>query len=1168
MKRPDFLRASGLQRGITGLLVIICASVGYAQIAPPDGSALENFDVRDAKSDSAKGASVATIAAYRARQFTVGRAAATQAVADAMGPARADLARRVPALHFELNRFGHAPEIVGVTGAGTFLTPVPDGATPRETVARNYLVENAALYGLTADQAGRLVKFSDYANPAGNLSWIGFRQEISGLPVFQGEVLAAFTARGELARTTGNLAAAVDESALAATPALSPAQAASFAASAITKTVAAEMFTPRSAAAGQAARGTTLSPGPFAREIKTELVYFPIEPGVLTLAYSMVLWEKVYAYYILVDANDGTLLWRKCITAHQTQPATYNVYTDDSPAPLSPTNALPGSGLQGAGIARSNVTVIGNEPPNTFNNLGWITDGNNTTSGNNVDCGLDLVSPDGIDPGTEATGSPNRVFSFTYNPAPLGSDAPSDPNYQNGVVTNLFYWTNVYHDRLYLLGFTEAAGNFQNDNFSRGGAANDAVSAQAQDFSGTNNANFSTPPDGTPGKMQMYIFNRPTPFRDGSLDADIFLHELTHGTSERLHANGSGLATQPSGGMGEGWSDFYGRALLATASENVNGVYAAGAYSTLNFNAGFTDNYYYGIRRFPYAVKSNVGANGKPHNPLTFADIDAAKINLTDGAFPKGPVGSATASEVHNVGEVWCMMLLEMRARIITRLGFAAGNQRALQIVTDGMKLDPASPTFIQGRDAIIAADNAGFLGADVADIRIAFALRGAGLGATSTNPSGNNPIITVNETFEPYLYPGAITFTDTLGNGNGIAEPGEDLLLSVPINNVSTSGVAATASTGVYLADYGTIPAASAVTRTINYRVPAATACGALLTIPITINSPLASTVTNFVLRVGQPVASFAENFDSVVVPALPVGWTTATTGAANTVWATVTSPVVDAVNGAFAPDVTVVTDSNLDSVVIPITSAAAQISFKHNYDLESTFDGGVLEIKIGAGSFTDIITAGGSFVQGGYNAVISTGFSSPIGGRSAWSGTAAGVVTTVNLPPGAAGQAVQFRWRLGCDSSIARTGWTIDTVTVSDGFTCATIDTDGDGMPNGWEIANGFNPGFAGDAALDFDGDGQTNLQEYLAGTDPRAPGSVLRITSEVRNNVTGNVAVTFPSVNGLLYRVEWNTDIAAGTWNTLQDNVPGTGANVVVTDTTTLGQPKRFYRVKLLP
>ena len=69
-----------------------------------------------------------------------------------------------------------------------------------------------------------------------------------------------------------------------------------------------------------------------------------------------------------------------------------------------------------------------------------------------------------------------------------------------GAVTNLFFWSNRYHDRLYQLGFNEAAGNFQQDNFGRGGLGNDFVRAEAQDFSGTNNANFATPPDGIPGR--------------------------------------------------------------------------------------------------------------------------------------------------------------------------------------------------------------------------------------------------------------------------------------------------------------------------------------------------------------------------------------------------------------------------------------------------------------------------------------------------------------------------------------------------------------------------------------------------------------------------------------------------------------------------------------------
>ena len=95
------------------------------------------------------------------------------------------------------------------------------------------------------------------------------------------------------------------------------------------------------------------------------------------------------------------------------------------------------------------------------------------------DAGLDIVAPNGIDPTGRATGSPNRVFDFPYNPPPNGTDAPSDPNYQMGVVTNLFFWSNRYHDVLYQLGFTEAARNFQTNNFGRGGLGNDFVRAEA-----------------------------------------------------------------------------------------------------------------------------------------------------------------------------------------------------------------------------------------------------------------------------------------------------------------------------------------------------------------------------------------------------------------------------------------------------------------------------------------------------------------------------------------------------------------------------------------------------------------------------------------------------------------------------------------------------------------
>src|SRR5262249_16149829 len=137
--------------------------------------------------------------------------------------------------------------------------------------------------------------------------------------------------------------------------------------------------------------------GPFTNDIKLELMYFPLDASVATLAWSMVLWEENPVYYTLIDAEEGEMLWLKNVVDDQTQPATYVIYDADSPAPLSPTTALPGSGVQGAPIPRTPLTLISELP--AFDNLGWLTDGVNTTTGNNVDGGCDLVSPGGIDAG-------------------------------------------------------------------------------------------------------------------------------------------------------------------------------------------------------------------------------------------------------------------------------------------------------------------------------------------------------------------------------------------------------------------------------------------------------------------------------------------------------------------------------------------------------------------------------------------------------------------------------------------------------------------------------------------------------------------------------------------------------------------------------------------------
>jgi hypothetical protein len=289
-------------------------------------------------------------------------------------------------------------------------------------------------------------------------------------------------------------------------------------------------------------------------------------------------------------------------------------------------------------------------------------------------------------------------------------------------------------------------------------------------------------------------------------------------------------------GMGEGWSDFYARALLSSADEDVHGIFNTGAWLTFLHNGFLTDNYYYGIRRFAYVVKSTVGPNGKPHNPFTLGTIDFAKINaLNNGAFPSSPATQITANNVHNIGTVWCTTLLEMRARLIRRYGYAIGHERALQIVTDGMKMDPTNPTLLQGRDSLIAAANAGFGGEDVPDIRAAFATRGMGAGATISGTT----FFTVAESFYPSSTPGAVTVNDSLGNNNGVAEPGEDVTITIPLTNrLPITDTNVQAKLGDFTTSYGDIAPGATVVRTFSYRVPLDTACGANLQLPFTVTS------------------------------------------------------------------------------------------------------------------------------------------------------------------------------------------------------------------------------------------------------------------------------------------------------------------------------------------
>ncbi|KAG0283021.1 Fungalysin/Thermolysin Extracellular metalloproteinase 5 [Linnemannia gamsii] len=340
--------------------------------------------------------------------------------------------------------------------------------------------------------------------------------------------------------------------------------------------------------------------------------------------------------------------------------------------------------------------------------LGWNRQSQNknftTTIGNNVYAGDNRRNGNDWQNNPKPEGTVNKdgelVFDFKL-------DLKKDPStYVDAAVTNLFYWNNQVHDVFHHYGFDEESGNFQENNFGKGGLDKDAVIANAQDGSGYNNANFATPPDGQHGKMRMYVWDVSEVPRDGDLEAGIIIHEYAHGISTRLTggpANSGCLGWGEAGGMGEGWGDFFATMFRQQPEHDYDSVFDMGSYS----NDG------QGIRRYAYSTSLET-------NPSTF--------KIMDGPQYWG---------VHAKGEVWAEMLYEVYRNLHLRLPFTQNwytndktkysNTLVLQLVTDGLKLQPCSPSFIQARDAIIQAEKILTKGKYRCDIWRAFSKRGLG---------------------------------------------------------------------------------------------------------------------------------------------------------------------------------------------------------------------------------------------------------------------------------------------------------------------------------------------------------------------------------------------------------------------------------------------------------
>lgn len=448
--------------------------------------------------------------------------------------------------------------------------------------------------------------------------------------------------------------------------------------------------------------------------------------------------EAPHRILSVVDwASDSPMPTQKSKTH---SPATYNVFQWGINDPSEGNRTIEKEGFDAlASPLGWHVIPSENDPTGPTPGAGKYTNFT-TTAGNNVFAHEDWEGANNWLSNYRPDAGSDLVFNYEYDPKLTDkTDALEEAKkYINNTVTQLFYTTNMVHDLYHRYGFDEVSGNFQQHNFGRGGSENDAVIANAQDGSGYNNANFMTPPDGQNGRCRMYLWNTALPYRDGDLEAGIVIHELSHGLSTRLTggpANSGCLGFGEAGGMGEGWGDFLASTIRA---KEVYEDFPMGAWAA---------NTPKGIRNYPYSLNETV-------NP--------SKYNILDRYWG-----------VHAIGEVWAEMLWVVSQKLIEKHGFGGtlfppqpledgsiptgdfyrpqndlgsvmvgskdakplvpihGNTLSVQLVLDGMKLQPCRPGFFEARDAIIQADEVRTGGENVCDIWKAFASRGLGQDAT-----------------------------------------------------------------------------------------------------------------------------------------------------------------------------------------------------------------------------------------------------------------------------------------------------------------------------------------------------------------------------------------------------------------------------------------------------
>lgn len=557
------------------------------------------------------------------------------------------------------------------------------------------------------------------------------------------------------------------------------------------------------------------------------------------------------------------------------------------------------------------------------------------------------------------------------------------------------------------------------------------------------------------GEVTATMDSTVVPSRDSSVDNLIMAHEWGHYISNRLVADALGLGNNQGRSMGEGWADFHAQLMTVEESDlnvpnnaNFGGVYAQGGYADMGpIDPAPQTTFFFGIRRVPYTTDMT-------KNALTFKHIENGVPLPTDIHPVSFGANGANNSEVHNGGEIWATTLWEAYVNLLNdpRHSFDEAQFLMQAYLVAGYKLTPPSPTYLEARDALLAAVR----GNDEQDFELftaAFAKRGMGAGAVAPDRFSTDHAGVVESFSEGSALASAgfeldANFADLFCDVDGVLDVGETAQLRVVVRNTGFEDLASITGTlssnnDVTFANGGQVtftdvPVGGEAEAFIEVTLNAATQREAL-DIDVEFTSPqVAEAVT----------ATFSDNVNFDLVPASTFDdgnkgisdWALRTLAGAGQPWILVPGLLGDDTDYIhWGLDNDSPSDTVMESPALLVGSDDnLRINWDQTYDFEFSggiyWDGGVVEYQVDGGAWQDA----GDHLTPAYNAAALGGDESNVlVDRPGYGSTEADFP---NLTPasldlsgqGLAGKTVKIRFRVGTDSAVGANGWLVDNINV----------------------------------------------------------------------------------------------------------------------------------------